>query len=1711
MIWPHQTAVTHGIDVPPEALDRVRRLYDQGLMLQAWEAACQVGPLDAWRGAEAGTWAGRLAVNLGGARLSRILHWRTWKRHRTSLRANVYHAVGFMERRGPIEGLAFLESIPESTGDPDSLLYLYTLRARALGLFRDFDAAQVWIEKGRSLQPDSAWLATEEAFLLERRDRYQEGLDVLMRGLNKRPWYRPGVQTLAHFLRLLDRDQEALALLSEASQRLECSSVQLQLATLQMDMEMFEEADANLDRYLELSPLASATERQWVDRQRITTACRRGRLPQALALAQGIDEPYYKGLSERLSAPTPGVRRVHLKVPFVRQHHMTCAPATLSALSRFWNLPAEHLEVAEAICYDGTPAQSERRWAEKSGWRVREFTVTYDTAVALLNRGLPFTLTTAEATNAHLQAVVGYDELRATLLLRDPFVYGVVEALADALLSRHQATGPRGMVMVPESRGDLLDGLELPDADLYDIYYEAQKALDAHDRDCATAALDRLADAAPGHRLTFTAQRALAGYDDNSAAVLESLKRLLELYPKDGNLNLARLACLRDLGSRQERLDILETLCEQRDIDPVFYQQFAIELMQDARERSRANDLLDRALRRDPLNAGFLGTSAEMLWEMREFPEAIRRYRFAACLGDKSEPSARNYLLASRIAKQTDQALQFLQARVERLGRQNAGPAMTLFDSLCHLSRPHEAFDVLKAALAGRPDDGELTLFAADAHARYGRLEEADRFLQQARDKTRQASWLRLAARLASYRSDRTGALQLWRDVLAAEPLALDANRETAVLIAETEGRIAALDFLNEVIARFPHHCSLHALRVEWLRDEPAERRLGPLRDLIAINPADAWAQRELALVLASHGRHEEALEAATHAIGLQPNRPYGYNVRGKLHLDAGRGAEARQDLREAIRLDVDNGFAITLLMNSCATLDERKEVLRFVEEQLVRQTVFGEGLYAYRSVAKGVLDPKEALTLCRRAHQARPDLWAAWSVVILELADAGEHEKALQLAREANERFPLVPMLWMARARVHQGRLEPDEEIEALQKALAINPAMSDAARQLASVHERRGDLQQSCAVLEAACARAPLEEANHRHLGQMLWKLGRREEALQRMEHTARLNPGDSQAWGLARQWAAELDQPARTEALLRDLIIQRAGEARTWLLSAEIHFDEELYPDAISDLDRALERNPRCEEAYDLKALAFVRLNRVDDALAACQPPGFDPVPAPLQARAAWIDAQRGNLKRAIATLEKVLAESPNMPGYWEVLGGWYHETNDVDRAVQAMERMAQLDPLNPVPLGYIGDIKRRHEDPVGAIDAFRRAFKIDPNYAFAGCSLFDLLMERKESFEANEVLQLLELHCPGPLAITRRGLYAAANGLREEAFQALTSLCTQKTDGSWGIDMLIQALDTPAESKRVHRLLKSFLRRKDANPWLGPVWVNRQVVRGKWWLAGWLKRWRKRGEMGRLALIAYVEALGNQYHQWRSARNASGCFMLRFHLWRVLRRHRSWIEKDDLAWGKVGYALTTIGRPRRVAHWLRDWQRRQGAQSWMLFNLTLALQALRRDREAFEVIQAGNHMIHHDPSVRSGFIVWAMLEESLRGNLDAARRHEGDLDPATLDEFFKVLHGLARMILEAENTPMAERSRLAAETRRRLRGAEVLSHQFGGLQTRILLRSARRATSRLAGLLGSMTFRLWAWWRGLDSQALGLLILALLLGGLSRDADGDDPHV
>ncbi len=191
-----------------------------------------------------------------------------------------------------------------------------------------------------------------------------------------------------------------------------------------------------------------------------------GKRAEAARLAAVLEDDFHKKFAERLAAPPEEPQRVQLDVTFVRQHFKTCAPATLAAIGRYWKLPIGHLQLAEAMCYDGTPHWQQRQWAEANGWVVREFRVTPESVVELITRGIPFAIATVEATSAHMQAVMGFDRTRGSILLRDPSQPYILEAVCDSFFKKYRAFGPHGMVFLPLADQHRLDGVKLPEMEI---------------------------------------------------------------------------------------------------------------------------------------------------------------------------------------------------------------------------------------------------------------------------------------------------------------------------------------------------------------------------------------------------------------------------------------------------------------------------------------------------------------------------------------------------------------------------------------------------------------------------------------------------------------------------------------------------------------------------------------------------------------------------------------------------------------------------------------------------------------------------------------------------------------------------------------------------------------------------------------------------------------------------------------------------------------------------------------------------------------------------------------------------------------------------------------------------------------------------------------------------------------------------------------------
>jgi cellulose synthase operon protein C len=1649
-----------------ETLATVRRLYDAGLYLQALDASEPLGHLRHWAGIDERLLAARLALQLGAPRLSLRHRLRAWREAADHPEVAYYRAALVSEYEGPYACWWFLGShgdLPDAA--PDIRASWFCLHAFCLGTLRDFDRAETWLDRAAAADPGNPWIATSRATLFLQQDRLEEAIAADDEALGLHPWFRPAVQSRFSLLALANRDAEAFDFLREATGRLECAALHLQLAPLLAERDDFAGAEAAIDCYESLSPLLERSSADGFLHMRSYLAYRRGDDVQAIDCARRTGDDIGRKMADRLSAPErAGLPRLVLPLPFIRQHHHTCAPTTLAIISRFWGRPAEHVEVAERICYDGTSNLSERRWAESNGWAVREFTVTEAATGAAIAAGIPFTLTTTDAGSSHLQAVAGIDHRRGSIIIRDPGTPLLRELFFDDLGARYGAFGPRGMAMVPIDERARLDALELPDSAEWETLFHIDGFLQDHRRADAAALVDQLRGRHPDHVVTFLARRRLASYDADPLADLPVVETLLDRFPDNDLLKLTRLSILRSTSRRGERLAALEAECRRNDAHPIYSSILAQELAVDSTQLDKAMRHARRAMRFNPADASLASTLARMRWNALDFDAGLELYRFAACLDDKDEAFADAYFRAARHCRRTEEALEHLRLRNERFGDKSGQPARTLDAALASLERTAEGMAVLEAALARRPADGELILAAAwSALAMPGGLARARRYLAQARGKTAEVAWLQCAGGIESYAGNRAGAIDFARRAAEAQPLAAGLHAAVATGLAEEGDRRAALNYLAGIGERFPHHQPLIELRIEWLRGEPAEVREPVIRRLLELNPANAWATRELGFLLAEERRFEEAAELCEHAAALDPHHVARFHLRATIAQAQGDTAAAKQAHREAIRISIDDDYAIDGLLAACHTRIERHEALAFVRAEIIAQPIYGDGLLSYRHHAEGVLAPEELLEHLTEAHAARPDLWHAWVALARQHLVMEKLDDASTTIRIACERFPLLPRVWFDRSRISRMRDDTDDERASLERALEINPRWHEAIRLLSDLHERRGDRAAARRILERAVRFDVGNGVSHGWLADCLWRLGERDDALTRIEQAVDLTPHYEWGWDRLRDWSLELGQPERAVAAARRFVERLPRDPQAWVQLSKT-LPETDAEDRVEAIRQARRLAPFDAELASLEARILTDAGRLEEALEVCRSPlTGEVVPPFLTAREAWILWHQGEQQDAIATLRRALAADPSMAASWRMLTGWLMAVGTPAEQVEAARQLVRLDPYEPSGLELLGDALLASGDKLAAREVFGRCYDIAPSVAYAGVRLFDLCFDAGDSTAARGVLERMLIHCPDAWVYACGVRLAAAEDDFPLAASLLPRICLETPViphqlNSWPIQAATEAVESRGWGRKSAEVIGPLLDIPRCHPQSAAMFIRCIAPRGG--LEGYLRaRFMVGRRYGGQAMLAWVEA----------SQQAGDLVGFR----RLVTKDADLLMHDQAAWGAATLGWTLFRAWETALPWGLAWREHPDAPSWMLANVAEILRVHGQHEEAAAVSARAVELEGDYPKMLHA--LWLATdrlragdEASIAALLAAAPREKLDVDYAFVRDCLETC---------AEFAALSRRER-----RRQFRASGARLVAIGNAYPNMRSEPARRevytlAVRRLAALAGGIRSHVW----------------------------------
>ena len=274
--------------ISPHQFAHIEKLYDQSLYVLAYHAAQEIAPLEVWEGTTARILAGRIAATVGAPKLGRKQQLLAYRHDPDDWETRYYFARMILRYRGAVAAWQFLQqhdSDPTlAMADPKVHSDWLAFHAFVLAQLRDFERTEPWLVKAEQVAPNNVWVWVERAKVFELQTRYEDALSVLRYALILQPWFRPTIQTSAHALVLQGREEEALRLLAQASQHIECAWLVEQLAKLQIELGQFAEARQSLERFAALSPRMEPEILEQLNIQRAEMAYLSGDYPAAVPL-----------------------------------------------------------------------------------------------------------------------------------------------------------------------------------------------------------------------------------------------------------------------------------------------------------------------------------------------------------------------------------------------------------------------------------------------------------------------------------------------------------------------------------------------------------------------------------------------------------------------------------------------------------------------------------------------------------------------------------------------------------------------------------------------------------------------------------------------------------------------------------------------------------------------------------------------------------------------------------------------------------------------------------------------------------------------------------------------------------------------------------------------------------------------------------------------------------------------------------------------------------------------------------------------------------------------------------------------------------------------------------------------------------------------------------------------------------------------------------
>lgn len=1587
------------------SLAGLQALYDQNRFLEAFRQSAECWKpsqrLDELSSDEL-IFAGRLAVRLGGRRLSRRLFRTALARNPSNARVR-YFTQG-LPRRGwkLFDELRNWEIQPELDGaDANTQASWLASQAVTWASLRDFARAHACIGRAKSLDAKENWVFSCESNVFGLEDRWDEALKSAEISWEMNSGTPYGAHSLGDSLVNLRRIRDAAERLSRAAEGCESFEVAQitcwHVCTLAETLEG-EERNRALGRAEELAEqvsnlalLADRETRAWFARGRLDIAELKNDHKAMERWANEARSPFHRKVLENLRKKPNGIR---IRMPFRRaiQKHDECLPTSIASTLAAMGAPMDAEAMAAELTFGGTAEWAAAEWLEKRGLAVRFFAVGPEVANHLIHNRIAFVVTLESDTSAHAVAVIGLDGAAGTLIIHDPSMLRTTDYLLESIGKNETPLGPRGMAIVPRDKAALLDKL-LPKDDA-----EGIAARNAHNRALVLGGpaagrkvVEKLAEQQPAHPVTRLLKAMQAVEDGRVGAALIEFQDLMNQFPGSAFVRARLLGCCRSLGDAALMRRTLASVVERGILPGIQSQQswlyppgayvseYADFLRVSAETREQARGLLHSVIARESSCAQAWHVLGDLLWDERDLEGAVLGYRIAAGLAGSNEHYARAYCDALGNVARQEEGLEWLAKRVETFGGSSRAIAtwITWINALEDWGHPERALATCDESLKNHGDSPDLLGFAVPFFSRMGHWEEAAALLSRLKGAGNSALYHEAAVDFHRRIGELDRAVNHAETWVQEAPLSMEARRELLRLVAKRDGTEVALALAKLWSAEHPGHDDMEQLYSRYLEQAsaPSWKSHALLLRRVKRNPQDGWAWRQIAFncIVDYESKDEKGREKLNRRLPrligecerTAPEDAATMRVRAQWCEVRGEWQEAIDHWMNSIKREPHGMYSYRQVWECLARsgVEQRRELWQKLSAMLLsypgrldaaRETIM---LAARRF---GVVEAEQAVSAWKQLRPDDPEVTEAYADLLLEQGHGRtDAQRALELLQPAVERFPYHIGLRFSLAGAHRKLAKFEEAEKVLAEIIRRHPENSPAQIQLARVHERHGRIDEALKTLAKAASGDPQNVDIPEVQARLLIAAGRHKEALA-VVNEATVKFPKSVPWRerAIRLYADCGDHEAAVRVAREGIAVYPRGAYLWFLLGRTLnemgHFAGQ--GEVESCLRRSLELNEGLFVAADWLAMLLAEQRQYDEAekvMRRIRERLSDPSPA--MGRLAWIHRAKGEKQAAREEMVALLREMPWYGWGWGTLIEWFTEDEAWQQARTVLSVVRpELRTNTQFRRQRLVVLEKAGLPPAELDSEWTSLLQDFPEEVALHLHRYDSLQNSKRLAEAASVLERIRPIDPdSPFVLARFAEMLANDATRkEQAVEALLRIVFQESETStWPADYAWKAirsakLEEVAYQKVCHRLQQGL------RPTLGALSIlaSYAVERGKtekcalqpYWRA-WLPD-RGAREVVRLHKMVDAAPWSKELYSARLMKelNDAGYARLVVRYW---KKNKPRVEADVDAWAETARALVVLKRKRKARALLADWRPRSGVAMWVVANYVNCFAGLR----------------------------------------------------------------------------------------------------------------------------------------------------------------------